>query len=61
MLSMLRSILHFQKMYGSDAKFAMEPDEFKIFCNSLKRARYIISNTVNKNDLSNLKKNEKYF
>ena len=50
-----------KKMYGSDAKFAMEPDEFKIFCNSLKRARYIISNTVNKNDLSNLKKMKNIF
>ena len=26
-----------KKMYGSDAKHSMEPNEFKIFCSTLKQ------------------------
>ena len=40
-----------KKMYGSDAKFAMEPKDFKYFCNSLKRTKKMISSKVNKNNL----------
>ena len=40
-----------KKMYGSDAKFAMEPREFKNFCNSIKKTKKIVSNPVNKNNL----------
>ena len=40
-----------KKMYGSDAKFAMEPNDFKNFCDSLKKTKKIISNNVDKNNL----------
>ena len=40
-----------KKMYGSDAKFASEPSEFKNYCKSLKDAEVIIENKVNKNNL----------
>ena len=40
-----------KKMYGSDAKFASEPPEFKKYCETLKKAEVIIRNKVNKNDL----------
>jgi len=40
-----------KKMYGSDAKFAMEPNQFKYFCNSIKKAKKILSSKVDKNNL----------
>ena len=40
-----------KQMYGSDAKFAMEPDEFLNFCKSIKKVKKIINHPVNKNDL----------
>ena len=38
-------------MYGSDAKFASEPEDFKIYCKSIKQANSILSSKVNKNNL----------
>ncbi len=50
-----------KKMYGSDAKFAMEPKEFKNFCESVKKTKKIISNPVNKNNLKPFIKMKKTF
>jgi len=44
-----------KKMYGSDAKNAMEPEDFKIFSDSVKSVWEIISNPVNKDDISEYK------
>ena len=38
-------------MYGSDAKLAMEPNEFKSFCKSIEKVKKIISVQVNKHNL----------
>ena len=40
-----------KKMYGSDAKFAMEPDEFYEFCKSLRRTKVLIKSKINKNNI----------
>jgi N,N'-diacetyllegionaminate synthase len=48
-------------MYGSDAKFAMEPEEFSKFCNSLKKIKKIISSPINKNNLRPFKKMKSVF
>ena len=40
-----------RQMYGSDAKFASEPEDFKIYCKSIKQANSILSSKVNKNNL----------
>ena len=50
-----------KKMYGSDAKFAMEPDEFKKFCTSINKVKKIILSPVNKNNLGPFKKMKKVF
>ncbi len=50
-----------KKMYGSDAQFAMEPEEFLKFCNSLRKIKKIISTSVNKNNLKPFKKMKKIF
>ena len=50
-----------KKMYGSDAKFALEPRDFKIFCNSIKKIKKIISSPVNKNNLKPVLKMKKIF
>ena len=47
-------------MYGSDAQFAMEPEEFLKFCNSLRKIKKIISTSVNKNNLKPFKKMKKF-
>lgn len=39
-------------MYGSDAKYGMEPDKFKIFVRSINEASLIRENPVNKNKLT---------
>ena len=47
------------KMYGSDAKFATEPTQFKNYCNSLMEANKILSTNVDKNKIkifSNMRK-----
>ncbi len=40
-----------KKMYGSDAKFAMEPNEFHEFCKSINRTKILIKSKVNKNNI----------
>ena len=40
-----------KKLYGSDAKFSMEPSEFKEFCKIIKDIWYIQNFKINKNDL----------
>jgi len=50
-----------KKMYGSDAKFASEPNEFIDYCKSLKKAEVIIQNKVDKNDLKPFKQMRKVF
>jgi N-acetylneuraminate synthase len=48
-------------MYGSDAKNAMEPKEFKIFCNDIKKASFILNNPIKKNIYYNFKNIKKVF
>ena len=48
-------------MYGSDAKFAMEPEEFSKFCNSINKIKKIISSPINKNNLKPFKKMKSVF
>jgi N,N'-diacetyllegionaminate synthase len=46
-------------MYGSDAFNALEPEEFKLFCNHLRDLDKLMNHSVNKDDLSqflNIKK-----
>ena len=50
-----------KKLYGSDAKFAMEPINFKDYCKSIKRVWIIHNSKVNKNSLSKLKNMKKIF
>ena len=50
-----------KKMYGSDAKFASEPNEFIDYCKSLKKAEIIILNKVDKNDLKPFRQMRKVF
>ena len=50
-----------KKMYGSDAKFASEPKEFKNYCISVKKAKIIVENTINKNNLKPFKQMRKVF
>ena len=40
-----------KKMYGSDAKFAMEPNEFYEFCKSINRTKILIKSKINKNNI----------
>lgn len=44
-----------RKMYGSDAKNSMEPDEFRFFCNIIKEIWYINSHQVDKNNIKKFK------
>ena len=50
-----------KEMYGSDAKFAMEPNEFKLFCKSINKSKKIIFNKVNKDNLKPFAKMKKIF
>lgn len=50
-----------KQLYGSDAKFSMEPQEFKIFCNELKNAVIVSKNNINKNDINRYKNMKKVF
>lgn len=45
-----------KKMYGSDAKHSMEPQDFKIFCKEIKESYLINNSKVNKDNLNHLKK-----
>ncbi len=44
-----------RSMYGSDAKFALEPEEFKAYCMSIKNVWKMLDNPVNKNNLNSFK------
>ena len=48
-------------MYGSDAAHSMEPDQFKLFCSSLKEAALMRHSKVDKNDISKFKGMKKIF
>jgi sialic acid synthase SpsE len=48
-------------MYGSDAKNAMEPKEFKIFCDDVKKASFISINPIKKDTFFNFKNIKKIF
>lgn len=50
-----------RKMYGSDAKHSMEPDEFKIFCSNIKQIWNIKKYKVDKNDLNKFKQMKHIF
>ena len=50
-----------KRMYGSDARFAMEPEEFKKFCYSINKVKQIILSPVNKNNLKPFKKMKRVF
>lgn len=50
-----------KEMYGSDAKFAMEPNEFKLFCKSIKKSKKIILSKVDKDNLKPIMKMKKVF
>ena len=41
-----------KKMYGSDARFAMEIPEFKEYCRSLRKVETLIYSKVNKNSMA---------
>jgi len=41
-----------RRMYGSDAKHSMEPEEFSVFCAAVREAALIRTHPVNKDDLS---------
>ncbi len=45
-----------KKLYGSDAKHSMEPDEFKLFTQIIKDIWKIMDKKVNKNDIKKYKK-----
>lgn len=49
------------QMYGSDAKFASEPDKFTNYCKEIRNICEIISNPVNKNDVSMFKELKKVY
>jgi N-acetylneuraminate synthase len=48
-------------MYGSDAKNALEPNEFKIFCDDVKKASFISTNPIKKDTFFNFKNIKKVF
>ena len=50
-----------KKMYGSDAKFAMEPHEFKLYCDYIKEAKQIFDSKVSKNINYDIKQMRKIF
>jgi len=50
-----------KKLYGSDAKFSMEPKEFNDFCKIIKDIWYIQNFKVNKNDLKKFSSMKKVF
>ena len=50
-----------KKMYGSDARHSMEPDEFSLFCKEIKNAWNILENPIDKNDTKPYKDIKKIF
>ena len=60
--SVIEKHITFSKhMYGSDAKNAMEPKEFKNFCDDLKKASFISSSPIKKDTFFNFKNIKKVF
>ena len=43
-----------KQMYGSDASNALEPEDFKLYCSSIREAWSMIESPVNKNDMTML-------
>lgn len=50
-----------RKMYGSDAKFAMEPDEFSKYVIGLKKTKKILKSFLDKNKIGLFSKMKKVF
>ncbi len=50
-----------KEMYGSDAQFAMEPDEFEVYVNGIRNIWKMNEKHVDKNDLSFLRNMKKIF
>lgn len=50
-----------KQLYGSDAKLAMEPSEFKDYIKSIKRTWTLLANKVDKNNITKFKKMKKIF
>jgi N-acetylneuraminate synthase len=48
-------------MYGSDAQFAAEPDEFRRYCSELRDAWRIIDHPVDKSDLAGVREMKQVF
>ena len=60
--SVIEKHITFSKMmYGSDAKNAMELDQFKIFCKEIKDAEIMINSNINKNKIRHLEGMRKTF
>ena len=49
------------EMYGSDAKFATEPNEFTNYCKEIRNICEIINNPVNKNNVSMFRELKKVY
>ncbi len=50
-----------KEMYGSDAKYAFEPKQFKKYCDEIRNISEVISNPVNKNNLRKMIKTKKIY
>ena len=50
-----------RKMYGSDAKFAMEPNEFSKYVIGLKKTKKILKSFLDKNKIGLFSKMKKVF
>lgn len=60
--SVIEKHITFSKhMYGSDAKNAMEPREFKNFCDDVKKALFISNSPIKKDTFFNFKNIKKVF
>jgi N,N'-diacetyllegionaminate synthase len=60
--SVIEKHITFSKhMYGSDAKNSMEPKEFKIFCDNIKKASFIYNNPIKKDSFFNFVNIKKIF
>lgn len=60
--SVIEKHITFSKMmYGSDAKNAMEIDQFRVFCKEVKDAEIMINSDINKNKITHLKGMRKIF
>ena len=50
-----------KKMYGSDAQFAMEPEEFALYCKYLNEAYVITKAKLDKNKINSINKMKSIF